>query len=231
MNQENQAEYTQVSSFPQDELDEQTSTSDLQSATKTKPFKPIEQAYVKAFFKITRQRTRVDHHYLVLNKALRNKCPPKGLVPNIRHNIPKPPPGFIINWNQALFTTATKLTEILSEYWGNQKEELDIEFERLKTELEEKITLSSDRWLEFTEILDNISSTVLQELKRKKYQKEPQTRIVKQASKVRVMHAPTSETIQAIKLASPNQSTLLYTPDPMPQREPRKQDASSSQPM
>ena len=171
MNQENQAEYTQVSSFPQDELDEQTSTSDLQSAIKTKPFKPIEQAYLKAFIKITRQRTKVDHHYLVLNEALRNEHPPKGLTPNIRHNIPKPPPGLIIKWNQALFTTATKLTEILSEYWVNQKEELDIEFERLKTKLEEKITLSLDRWLEFTEILDNISSTVSQELKRKKYQK------------------------------------------------------------
>ena len=110
---------------------------------------------------------KVDHHYLVLNEALRNECPPKGLTPNIRHNIPKPPPGLIIKSNQALFTTATKLSEILSEYWGNQKEELDIEFERLKTELEEKITLSSDRWLEFTEILDNISSTVSQELKKR----------------------------------------------------------------
>ena len=108
----------------------------------------------------------MDHHYLVLNEALRNECPPKRLTPNIRHIIPKPPPGLIIKWNQALFTTATKLTEILSEYWGNQKEELDIEFERLNTELEEKITLSPDTWLEFTEILDNISSTVSQELKR-----------------------------------------------------------------
>ena len=93
--------------------------------------------------------------------------------------------------------------------------------QRLKTQLEEKITLSSDRWLEFTEILDNISNTVSQELKRKKYQNEPQARVVKQASKVRVMNTPTSETIQAIKLASPNQSILLYTLDPMPQREPR----------
>ena len=138
MNQENQAEYIQVSSFPQDELDEQTSTSDLQDTTKTKPFKPIEQAYLRAFIKITRQRTKADHHYIVFNEALRNECPPKGLTPNIRHNIPKPPPGLIIKWNQALFTTATKLTEILSEYWVNQKEELNIEFERLKTELEEK---------------------------------------------------------------------------------------------
>ena len=87
MNQENQAEYIQVSSFPQDELDEQTSTSDLPNTTKTKPFKPIEQAYLKAFIKITRQRTKADHYYIVLNEALRNKCPPKGLTPNIRHNM------------------------------------------------------------------------------------------------------------------------------------------------
>ena len=51
---------------------------------------------------------------------------------------PNPPPGLIIKWNQTLFTTATKLTEILNEYWVNQKEELDIEFEIQKMELEEK---------------------------------------------------------------------------------------------
>ena len=73
MNQENQAEYIQVSSFPKDELGEQMSTSDLHNRTKTKPFKPIEQAYLKAFIKIMRQRTKAD--------------PPKGVHPRDSHQI------------------------------------------------------------------------------------------------------------------------------------------------
>ena len=162
---------------------------------------------------------------MVLNKALRNERPPRGLTPNIRHNIPKPPADLIISWNQILFNTATKLTEKLSQYWANQKEELELEFDWLKAELHEKVTITPERWLEYTKILDNISSTVSQELKRKKYQRQDQQpnlqRLIKQASKVRIMNQP-SEALTAIKLASPNQSTVLYTLEPLPQREPRQ---------
>ena len=212
---------------------ETTSTSDLDTLKQTKLFQPVEQAYLKAFIKITRQKTKADHHHLVLNEALRIECPPRGLTPNIRHNIPKPPADLIIKWNQTLFNTATKLTELLSQYWTNQKEELDLEFERLKAELHKKITITPERWLEFTEILENISSTVSQELKRKKYQRQElqqnQLRPIKQASKVRIMNQ-SSEALAAIRTASPNQSTLLYTPELLPQREQKQQDTSLSQP-
>ena len=87
-------------------LGETTSTSDLDTLKQTKLFQPVEQAYLKAFIKITRQKTKADHHHLVLNEALRIECPPRGLTPNIRHNIPKPPADLIIKWNQTLFNTA-----------------------------------------------------------------------------------------------------------------------------
>ena len=83
-------------------------------------------------------------------------------------------------------------------------------------------------------ILNNISSTVSQELKRKKYQRQDQQqqnqqRPIKQASKVRIMNQP-SEAMAAMRMASPNQSTILYTPEPLPQREQKQQDTSQSQP-
>ena len=88
--QEASNDYTQASSFAQNDLDETTSTTDLEINKNTKPFKPVEQAYLKAFIKITRQRTKANHHHIVLNEALATEQPPRGLTPNIRHNIPKP---------------------------------------------------------------------------------------------------------------------------------------------
>ena len=46
---------------------------------------------------------------------------------------------------------------------------------------------------------------------------------------MRIMNQP-SEAMTAIRMASPNQSTILCTPEPLPQREQKKQDASKSQP-
>ena len=68
--QEASNDYTQVSSFAQNDLDESTLTTDLETNRNTKPFKPVEQAYLKAFIKITRQRTKANHHHIVLNEAL-----------------------------------------------------------------------------------------------------------------------------------------------------------------
>ena len=65
MSQEQQEEFSQASSFVQNELDEQTSTSDLDSLKQQKPFQPI---------KITRQKTKADHHYMVLNEALNQRA-------------------------------------------------------------------------------------------------------------------------------------------------------------
>ena len=57
MSQDKKEEYSQASSFVQNELDEQTSTSD--TLRQQKPFWPVEQAYLKAFIKITRQKTKL----------------------------------------------------------------------------------------------------------------------------------------------------------------------------
>ena len=85
--------------------------------------------------------------------------------------------------------------------------------------MESKTTLTPDRWDDLHEILDNISASVTQELKCKKPRQDnmPQQRPIKQASKFRIVDqqkiSQTSEALQAVKLATPNQSTALYTQD------------------
>ena len=62
--------------------------------------------------KLQDRETKADHHYIVLNKALRNELPPKGLTPNIRtqhtqtttwpYNQVEPSPiynSYQIDWN------------------------------------------------------------------------------------------------------------------------------------
>ena len=73
---------------------------------------------------------------------------------------------------------------------------------------------------------NNISASVTQELKCKKPRQDNMTqqRTIKQASKYRIVDqqkiSQTSEALQAVKLATPNQTTMLYTPEsPKPQRE------------
>ena len=59
---------------------------------------------------------------------------------------------------------------------------------------------------------------------------------IRQASKYRIVdqqiNSQMSDALQAVKLAIPNQTTMLYTPEPpKPQRERKEQDASQSPPI
>ena len=181
--------------------------------------------YLKAFIKLTRQKAKAQHHHSTLLEALRLEG---GQTPNIKHNIPKAPTSVIIKWNQSLFRTTKELSEILSTYWSEQVIDINFEFEKLKADLESKTSITQERWDNLHEILDNISASVTLELKCKKArQKNNQQRAIKQASKFRIAdqqkNIQTSEALQAVKIATPNQSTVLYTQEtPKPQRERRE---------
>ena len=58
--------YQQANSFAQDPLGETTSTSDLTAPIEKRPFKSIEQVYLKAFIKLTRQKDKAQHHHRTL---------------------------------------------------------------------------------------------------------------------------------------------------------------------
>ena len=86
---EQQSDYHDTNSFAQNKLDQSTSTNTLvRGNTPQKPLKPVVQHYLKALIKI-RQETKAAHHLETLNKAIEDEQPPKGLTPNIKHNISK----------------------------------------------------------------------------------------------------------------------------------------------
>ena len=65
----------------QDPLDETTSTSDLTTPIVKRPFKPIEQVHLKAFIKLTHQKSKAQHHHRTLEESLRLERLPRGLTP------------------------------------------------------------------------------------------------------------------------------------------------------
>ena len=62
-------------------------------------------------------------------KEIEDKRPPKGLTPNIKHNISKAPPHLVIQWNTIIHETGVKLTKVLVDYWNDQKLAQGLEFE------------------------------------------------------------------------------------------------------
>ena len=165
-----------------------TSTSDLQRTT----FKPKVRALLKAAIKHTHQATKAEHHIQILKTALHENRIPRGLTPQIKHNIPAPSTELIIDWSEILEECGTKLTQRMIAHWEQQK--VDSEAQLGKVEgliLEEGLTPSDPAYSNFHMILKEVEEAVKQEMKRRKPQRD---RPIIQASKKRFMPQGTDVT-------------------------------------
>ena len=220
---EPKSDYHDANSFPLNDLDQTTSTTYLSPEKKQRtPLKPVVQHYLKALIKITRLETKATHHLETLKKALEYQRPPKGLTPTIKHNISKAPADLVIEWNSILHETGEKLTKVLINYWQDQQTIQQLEFERLRAELEEREQINQETWQQVTDILNKIKEGVQEE---QKARRPTSNRIIKQASKVRLIEPTQSQS--STPMSSSTQSTNLSL-DPKPQRlkESKKRDAS-----
>ena len=147
-----------------------------------------------------------------LKKALEDERPPKGLTPSIKCNILKEPPHLVIKWYLILHETAEKLTKVLVHYWNDQKLTQGLQFEHLRAELEEREQIDPETWQQILEILKKIRDRVQEE---QKSQRPTANRIIKQASKVRLIE-PT-QSLNSIPRSSLTQSTNPSM-EPKPQR-------------
>ena len=210
---EPKSDYHDANSFPLNDLDQTTSTTYLSPEKKQRtPLKPVVQHYLKALIKITRLETKATHHLETLKKALEDQRPPKGLTPNTKHNISKAPADLVIEWNSILHETGEKLTKVLINYWQDQQTIQQLEFERLRAELEEREQINQETWQQVTDILNKIKEGVQEEQKARRL---TSNRIIKQASKVRLIEPTQSQS--STPMSSSTQSTNLSL-EPKPQR-------------
>ena len=218
---EPRTDYHDANSFPLNELDQTTSTTNLSQEKKQRtPLKPVVQHYLKVLIKITRLETKATHHLEILKKAQEDQRPPKGLTPNIKHNISKAPSDLVIEWNSILHETGEKLTKVLINYWQDQQTIQQLESKHLRAELEECEQISQATWWQMTDILDKIKEGVQEE---QRAWRPTSNRIIKQASKVRLIEPTQSQSITP--MSSSTQSTNLSL-EPKAQRlkESKKQD-------
>ena len=82
--------YQRANSFAQDPLDETTLMSDLTASLEKRPFKPIEQVFLKAFIKLTRQKAKAQHHHRTLEEAPRVERPPEDLFQTLNTTYQRP---------------------------------------------------------------------------------------------------------------------------------------------
>ena len=202
---EQKTDYHNTNSFPLNELDQTMSTTNLaQEKRQRTPLKPVVQHYLKALIKITRLETKATHHLETLNKALEDERPPKGLTPNIKHNISKAPADLVIEWNRIPHETGERLTKVLIDYWQDQQTVQQLESKCLRVELEEREQINQDTWKQITDILEKIKEGVQEE---QKTWRPISNRIIKQALKVRLIEPTQSQSITP--MSSSTQSTNL----------------------
>ena len=113
-------------------------------------------------------------------------------------------------------------TLIYTYYWQDQQTTQQLESERLRAELEEQEQINQETWQQVTDILDKIKEGVQEE---QKAWRPTSNRIIKQASKVKLIEPTQSQSSTPMSLST--QSTNLSL-EPKPQRlkESKKQDAS-----
>ena len=76
--------------------------------------------------------------------------------------------------------TGEKLTKVLINYWQDQQTIQQLEFKRLRAELEEQEQINQETWQQVTDILNKIKEGEQEE---QKAQRPTSNRIIKQASK------------------------------------------------
>ena len=96
----------------------------------------------------------------------------------------------VIEWNSILHETGEKLTKVLINYWQDQQTIQQLEFERLRAELEEREQINQETWQQVTDILNKIKEGVQEE---QKARRPTSNRIIKQASKVRLIEPTQSQ--------------------------------------
>lgn len=166
-----------------------------------------QQGFFRALIKVTRQRAKATHHIQLLTLAIDNKRPPRGLLPRVSVQIPEQPLMFTVNWEEVLYTTGLKLTQLLLDFWQERIERLSHDLSSLMRQM--KATTTEEQWTTIEEGLKQVEEDITQEMKRKKPKQKPQERPTKVARR------------QMQQNTDPIPEEMTVDP-PLPQRTPRR---------
>ena len=146
-----------------------TSTTTLPEKEKTpiKKLRPELSTLLTCYIKQTRSIVKSAHHIEILQTAILNRDPPRGLRPKINPRIPDNKQiDFIIEWEEVTNTAALNYTKLLLKHWeftsNTAKENIN--------NLEARITslnASEEEWTYIKEVINKIEGQTREDMERK----------------------------------------------------------------
>lgn len=127
------------------------------------------QALFKIINKITRGLEKAKHHKTFLTGHTESGTTPRGLVPNISCQIPEISPEFHLEWENTLTETGKALCKILIRYWELRTTTLQAQFDTYYLQLQAQC--NPEELTTVNRILDNLRSTIQQELRDRRNRK------------------------------------------------------------
>ncbi len=143
------------------------------------------QGKLKALAKLTRGLEKATYQQGLVDEAKKIEKPIRGLIPKLAPKVPEPDIELIIQWEDILQETATKLTTALGDYWNRRASYIQEEKRKLGVKIES--STDKDQWEKMKEVLEEIATTTSQDLRRKKPPKpkkdKPERKIATAASR------------------------------------------------
>ena len=192
-------------------LNTSTSTTTLPEKEPIKKLRPELNTLLTCMIKQTRTTIKSRHHIEILNTAIQNRDPPRGLRPRINPRIPDSKQiDFIIEWEEVTNTAALNYTKLLQKHWTHSEQIAQDNITNLNNRIE-LLNASLEEWNYIKETLDRIETQTKEDLARKN-QRPPRMQLQSQQQ----IQPPQQQMIQP----GPSQLTYSteYSHEQLPQR-------------
>ena len=206
-------------------IDTATSTTTLEKLNNK--IRPIHQNTIKIIIKNQRTITKATHHIDILQQAIDDKNPPKGLKPNINPRVPGTKDfEFAHEWEENSLQCGINNCRILQRQWIKQKEHATTQLQMALNHAKTIEKLTTEEELEIENIRAQISESTLQDIKRKRPTKtasKSSVRLQAKGSKLRITPSNVAFNIEETATPSTSQTPQIRIDQPTLIPQPQRQ--------
>ena len=151
-----------------------TSTTTLPEKDPIKKLRPELNTLLTCMIKQVRTSVKSKHHIEILNTAIQNRDPPRGLRPRINPRIPDSKQiDFIIEWEEVTNTAALNYTKLLLKHWTTTETTAKENINNITNRID-LLNASPEEWTYIRETMERIESQTLEDVTRRN-QRPPRT--------------------------------------------------------
>ena len=154
-------------------INESTSTTNLQTKEPIKRLRPELSTLLTCLIKQTRSLVKSSHHIELLQTAIINRDPPRGLRPKVNPRIPDSKRiDFIIEWEEVTNTAALNYTKLLLKQWEFTRKTSIENTENLESRIK-ALNANEEEWIYIKETLTKIEQQTKEDLEKKTVRRTP----------------------------------------------------------